>query len=176
MHLPWRAIEVDGHPILTSLTDNEAAKLRSLAPGQRILEVGSAYGFSACVMGLAGPESILAVDPHTWIAGSGGTMAANLDRYGLSEKVEIRSKTFYAVAPALVAAKAKFSFIFIDGDHSYSAIHYDATEALKLIEPGGTIAVHDVEETCCCPDVKRAVAATLGDPDEMVDTMAVFSL
>ena len=56
MHLPWRGMPVgdDGLRVSTSLTGNETQALAGLAAGCDVLEVGSAFGYSAAVMALAG--------------------------------------------------------------------------------------------------------------------------
>jgi predicted O-methyltransferase YrrM len=41
----------------------------------------------------------------------------------------------------------KFNFIFIDGDHSYNGVKRDFENALKVLNPKGTIAFHDAQET-----------------------------
>ena len=43
-------------------------------------------------------------------------------------------------------AKELFDFIYIDGDHTYDVAKIDFEAALRLIAPGGTIAIHDCVE------------------------------
>jgi predicted O-methyltransferase YrrM len=179
MHLPWRMMSPDadaaGPQINTSLTENEARKLRSLAWRQRVLEVGSANGFSAVAMGTAGAEVIIAVDPHTWVPGSGPVMANNLSAYGLAGNVQIFYDTFFRQALVFRSTGAKFSLIFIDGDHSYHAIRHDVEQALELLDEHGTLAIHDYMEMCCCPDVQRACNEIFpSGPAEIVDTLAIY--
>jgi protein-L-isoaspartate O-methyltransferase len=158
MHLPWHPVQLapGGPPVSTSITDAEAAELGRLAEGVRVLEVGSAFGFSACAMALAGAESVTAVDPHQQLA-SLGTMMENLGGYGVSGKVEVVTEISQTALPMLVAIGARFGLVFVDGDHSEAGAGFDIDMALKLLDPGGVLAVHDYHETCCCPEVRLAV-------------------
>jgi hypothetical protein len=38
----------------------------------------------------------------------------------------------------------KFDFIFIDGMHTYEQVHVDIENSIKVLNPGGWIAVHDL--------------------------------
>jgi predicted O-methyltransferase YrrM len=173
MHLPWRDLAPGAGPgISTSVTEAEAQELGRLALGRRVLEVGSAFGFSAVVMALAGAERVTAVDPHDWIPGSLEGMTANLAAYGVADRVEIVREQSQAVLPALAAEEAQFGLVFIDGDHSAAAAAHDMRWALRLLGPGGAVAVHDVAE-CCCPGVGEAAQVVFPGGGTMVDTMLV---
>lgn len=173
MHLEWRDVPAgpDGPVISTSVQGIEAAELAALAAGKRVLEVGSAYGYSACVMALAGATSVTAVDPHTWIAGSREAMDVNLEACEVRDKVTIRAGFSYQVLPELVAAGETFGLIFIDGDHSGQAVMHDGAYAVKLLEPGGTIAFHDYGEDCCCAGVRAAVDAMYPEGGTLTGTL-----
>jgi predicted O-methyltransferase YrrM len=178
MHLTWQLREVgDGPPILTSVDPSEAEELGRLAKGRRVLEVGSAHGYSACVMALAGAEHVTAIDNHsgqTWLGDTYATMCGNLDANGVTDKVEIIRGDSAQVMPQMVEDERKFGLIFIDGDHERAAAERDISLALLLIEPGGVICVHDFLEHCCCPDVLHAVNQVIaGGPARVVATMAV---
>src|SRR5882757_2247697 len=85
MHLPWRDVAAgDGPAISTSITPEEAAALAGLAASAGdVLEIGSAFGYSAIVMALAGAR-VAAVDPHTWVPDSLAGMERNLAAYGVT--------------------------------------------------------------------------------------------
>ena len=173
MHLPWRDVAPGAGPaISTSVTDAEAAMLGRLAAGRQVLETGSAYGFSAITMALAGAEHVTAIDPHTWLPGSLQAMQEALGHYGVTDRVEIMEAFSFTALPVLAGEGAQFGLVFIDGDHSEAAARHDIGWALKLLAPGGVLAVHDVGETCCCPGVADAVTG-LGLVGEMTDTMLV---
>lgn len=172
MHLPWRPVRAapDGPPILTSVTEAEASYLSELAAGRQVLEIGSAYGFSTVTLAMTAAE-VVSVDPHH-DHNSHGIMLNNLYQYRVEHKVEVRRTMSQTAMPDLLAAGYAFDLIFIDGDHTAAGCGHDIEWALKLIAPGGTIAVHDVEETCCCPDVRPTVDLLLG-VYELVDSMGV---
>ena len=173
MHLPWRDVAPGAGPLIyTSVTDAEAHALGSLAAGRQVLEVGSAFGYSTVTMALAGADHIVAIDPHTWLPDSLSVMLGNLAAYGVADRVEVMQEFSFTALPVLAGEDARFGFVFIDGDHAYEAARHDIEWGLKMLEPGGVLAVHDVGETCCCPGV--AVAATdMGLVGEMTDTMLV---
>jgi predicted O-methyltransferase YrrM len=173
MHLPWRdAIFVPGCPaISTSITVAETNRLAELARDTDVLEIGSAYGYSACVMALAGARHVTAVDPHTWLA-SYEVMLANLDACGVADRVAVVRS---ASPDALAMLSGPFGLVFIDGDHGAAAVHADVEAAMKLLAPGGVLACHDLGEDCCCPGVRAALESLFPDgPSEHVDTLAIY--
>lgn len=183
MHLPWRdmlpAFPEERTPISTSLTVDERNELATLAAGRGVLEVGSAYGFSAIAMALGGAVSVLAVDPHTWCKtpSSVDDMIRNVQAYGVNDRVNIVVNTFFNATLSLESQGREFSMIFIDGDHSYATVKHDFTHAQRLIAPGGVIACHDYLETCCCPEVKQALDELVPQgPAYTVDTLAVYQM
>lgn len=196
MHLEWQPVSLAGKsgirtledvelvaagpPILTSLTPGETEELQTQAQGARVLEIGSANGYSACVMALAGAKYIDAIDDHsgnTWLGDTFATMQLNLDAYGVSDKVTMIPANSRVAMPSLVETGEKYDFIFIDGDHLLDGASADIADALKLIEPGGTIAVHDFLEHCCCPDVMYACNRAFPQgPTAVIDTMFVIDL
>lgn len=176
MHLPWRYLHLtqDGPPISTSITESETAKLKDLAHGKIILEVGSAYGYSAVAMALAGAIRVYAVDPHAMM-NSYTRMVGNVSKHLVTDKIRIRSSASQYVLPELVSTGIKFGMAFIDGDHSFETVNFDVSWALRLLNPGGVLACHDYLEDCCCPGVKMALDELIPDgPDEVVDTLAVY--
>jgi hypothetical protein len=164
MHLPWRGMPPaeGGQPISTSLTVNEAAALADLATGRDVLEVGSAFGFSACVMALAGAKHVTAVDPHTWL-NSHEAMAANLDAAGVADAVTI----VRGASPGALEGLGPFGLVFIDGDHDAAAVTAD-------VEAGSSRR----RRVACPTSAKTAAARVCGrsrctvpaGPDEHVDT------
>ena len=172
MHLPWRGMPpAEGAQLIsTSLTANETAALAGLATGRDVLEVGSAFGFSACVMALAGAKHVTAVDPHTWL-NSHEAMVANLDACGVTGLVTIVRGT----SPDALDGLGPFGLVFIDGDHAASAVHADVEAARKVLATGGVLACHDYGEDCCCPGVRYALDALFpAGPSEQVDTLAIY--
>lgn len=172
MHLPWRDVPpgLGWPPISTSLTGAEANRLAELAQGRDVLEVGSAYGFSACVMALAGARHVTAVDPHTWLD-SHDAMVSNLDACGVADAVTV----VRGHSPDALDGLGPFGLAFIDGDHGAAAVMADVEAARKVLGSGGVLACHDLGEDCCCPGVRHALDALFpAGPSEFVDTLAIY--
>lgn len=175
MHLPWLGVAPgDGPVISTSVTAAETATLARLAAAAGdVLEIGSAYGYSAIIMALAGAR-VTAVDPHTWVPGSLPVMEANLAAYGVADRVLILVRQSLPVMSALAAQGTRFGLVFIDGDHSAAAVRKDVTAALGLLRPGGVLACHDYGEDCCCPGVRQALDELFpAGPDELTGSLFV---
>jgi Methyltransferase domain len=101
-------------------------------------------------------------------------MRANLGVYGVDGMVDVRHHTSVQAAAELADAGRSFDLVFVDGDHTAAGVEHDVTAALRLLRPGGVLAVHDYEE-CCCPDVGPTLDRLLPDgPNELVDTLAVY--
>lgn len=170
MKLEWRDVAPgDGPAISTSLTLAETDELRRLAKDADVLEIGSAYGYSAIAMALAGAR-VIAVDPHNWLQ-SYGQMVANLVAYGVSSLVEIRREDSRTALPDLLKGE-RFDLVWIDGDHEAAAVAHDVEWARKLLRPGGTLACHDYGEATC-PGVRQALDAWKVPP-RLVDTLAIY--
>lgn len=169
MKLDWRPVAPgDGLVISTSLTAAETDELRRLAKDADVLEVGSAYGYSAIVMALAGARSVIAVDPHVWLD-SWPAMVANVEAYGVVDQVTIMRGGSRDVLPTFGQA---FDLVWIDGDHEQAAVEFDVAWGLRLLRPAGTLACHDYGEDTC-PGV-RAALDRWKVPPRVVDTLAVY--
>lgn len=173
MHLTWQPTALDNGPaISTSITTAETLRLRELAKGAEVLEIGAAFGYSTVVLAQVA-QHVTSIDPHL-VHNSYGTLMANVGMYGLAERVQVIRQYSIAALAELIAEGRRYDLVFIDGDHTAAGVATDIECALKLVRPGGHIAVHDVTETCCCPDVGPTVDRMLPGY-ELVDTMAVYS-
>jgi predicted O-methyltransferase YrrM len=171
MLLPWRDVPVGATSISTSLTDAEADALYGLATAARVLEVGSAYGYSAVRMA-ASAWRVLAVDPHLELD-SLQSMRANLVRYDRRRVVSILLAGSERALPMLAGVGARFDLVFIDGEHSEQAVCHDLTWAAKLLAPDGVVACHDYGEDTC-PAVCRVLDREYPQgPDFLIDTLWV---
>lgn len=174
--------------IPTATTQRERDELAKLARGKVVLEIGSRYGASTIGMA-AGAELVYALDWHrgdVWHGGEAGGESLGLfwayvSRYGLKDKIVPLVGRSEQVLPKL--ADRQFDLIFIDGDHSYEGVRYDLEEAVRLLKPGGTIALHDYrrEELLDYDDelklgITKAVEERFGKPEVIVDTLAVVRL
>lgn len=116
--------------------------LASSVGAKRILEVGTLGGYStiwmAQALGLDGRLISLEADArHAEVARS------NVDRAGLTEKVEIWIGSAIELLPKIAAADAgPFDFAFIDADKANIPKYVDW--AVKLSRPGALILVDNV--------------------------------
>jgi predicted O-methyltransferase YrrM len=169
----WRGVVVKwehGPAFNTAITEDEAARLEELARGRRVLEIGSAYGYSAAVMALAGAVRVTAVDPHNAVP-SKGIMAESLEALNVADRVDMWCEYSGTALPRLAELKRKFGLIFVDGDHSVEAAARDAAMALPLLEPGGVLACHDYRDPDC-PGVGAALDKLFRDgPDRLTGTL-----
>ncbi len=175
MRLPWRLLHpaTGGPAIETSLTAAEAAELRRLAVGKVVLEVGAAFGFSTVVLARAA-SLVVSVDHHN-AHGSLEAFRRNLDAHRVSGKVVPILAGSQAALP-LLAPGGMFDLAFVDGDHRASGVRYDATQALRLVRPGGVLAFHDYGEYTC-PEVAPALDALFdGLPRRLVDTLLIITV
>jgi predicted O-methyltransferase YrrM len=106
---------------------------------RRILEIGTSYGFSACVLGRAaasygGTLTSIELNERLAVAARENVKAANLER-----TVEIILTDAHK---AIFEIDGPFGLILQDGDkHSYLAMLDRLTE---LLEPGGLLITDDV--------------------------------
>jgi predicted O-methyltransferase YrrM len=165
--LTWQPTVLDGHPIDTSLTERETEALRDLAAGKRLLEIGSAFGYSAIVMAQVA-KHVTAVDPHAGeLPDSLEIMQANLALFDVAHVVTIVRDCSQNALPAMLAEGSRFEFVFIDGNHG-EQVQGDVELSRKLLEPGGHFAVHDYYEEDF-PEIARVLDAL--EPVKIVDTL-----
>jgi len=155
--------------ISTSLTESEGARLAELASGRRVLELGSANGYSAVRMA-ASAAGVLAVDPHAHVPGSLERMRENLSLFDPERRVSMLLAFSEDALPWLASVGARFDLIFIDADHSEKAVLHDVAHAYALLAPGAVMVCHDYGEDSC-PGVKLALDASMGAPDALTDTL-----
>lgn len=173
MKLDWRLMSLaEAKPMIsTSLTAAETAELQRLAKDADVLEIGSAYGYSAVAMALVGAR-VVAIDPHSWLD-SRAQMDLHLMAYGVTAQVEIRQGYSFDELPRLAAEGRQFDLVWIDGDHEAPTVAHDVEWARKLLRPTGTLACHDYDELTC-PGVRQALTALDLPPAKLVDTLAIY--
>ena len=158
-----------------SPTIEESWALRQVAEESgTVLEVGTAWGYSAILMALAGAE-VWSVDPHTDHA-TWGELNRNLDSYRVRDRVHPLKQYSQVALPSYLEQGAQFDAAFIDGDHSYLACNFDLWHALRLVRPGGVIAAHDY--TPAWAGVKQACDENLGHLEQrrLVETLLIVRL
>lgn len=121
------------------------AKLLSLlatATGAtRVLEIGTLAGYSTIALARGvGPDGrvvTLEYEPaHAEVA------AANLDRAGVADRVEIVVGTALDTLPDLAARDERFDFFFIDADKENNSAYVDW--AVRLAIPGALIVIDNI--------------------------------
>lgn len=127
------------------LSEREGLELAKLAAGKRVLEIGSYHGRSTMCMAQVA-ESLDSIDWHKGDSGSGpgGTLDAfkdTIQRYDLREKITLHVECTQEAAPNL--DPESFDLVFIDAAHDEENVRIDINAALRLVKPGGVIALHD---------------------------------
>ncbi|MEZ5217298.1 MAG: class I SAM-dependent methyltransferase [Ilumatobacteraceae bacterium] len=122
----------------------------------RIVEIGSFRGRSTVVLALAAPAEaeLIAIDPHAGndrgpqeldgfedaAASDHEVFLANLARAGVQDRVRhLRAFSH----DALGDANGPIDVLYIDGAHRYGPARQDIVEWGALVEPGGTMLIHD---------------------------------
>jgi predicted O-methyltransferase YrrM len=150
----WASVN-GGPPIFTAIDEREAQALAAYAH-DRVLEIGSAYGYSAIVMASAGAQ-VTTVDCHEGEnPGSFVRLHANIADYRLRHRITAICDTSQRVLPAYTRDGRRFEVVFIDGDHSLDAARHDIALGWELVAPGGYLICHDYGEPGC-PGVAEAL-------------------
>jgi predicted O-methyltransferase YrrM len=139
------------------LTEAQARRLYAaaagVAPGGRVVEIGSFRGRSAIVLAGAGAE-VVCVDPHAGSdrgpqeiapdadrgAADARAFAENLARAGVTERV--RHVRAFSDA-ALGAVPGAIDVLFVDGAHRFGPARGDIVRWGDRVRPGGRMLVHD---------------------------------
>ena len=116
--------------------------LAQMCKSQRILEIGTLGGYSTIFLARALPEGgsmiSLELDPH-----HAEVARANIERAGLSDRVEVRVGAAIESLDKMQADGAgPFDFVFIDADKPSNADYFQA--ALSMSRPGTVIVVDNV--------------------------------
>jgi predicted O-methyltransferase YrrM len=128
---------------------------------KRTLEIGLANGGSAVVLCKHHADARVggrhtAIDPFQNAPppdGFGGAGVKTVQDAGYGELFRLIEQPNYLGLPQLLAEKAKFDLVLIDGWHSFDYAFLDYFYADLLLEPGGVLIFHDtgwpsVERVC----------------------------
>ena len=135
--LGWlRAVcERRGVPLIRRDTEAVMRKVLQEAGPERILEVGTALGYSACLMATALPEALITtieIDARSYCdAGEA------IERLGLAGRIEQLQGDAAEVLPQLAEQGRQYDFVFIDAAKSHYRTYFEAS--LKMLPPGGLI-------------------------------------
>jgi predicted O-methyltransferase YrrM len=157
------------------MTDDQARRLWDcatvVAPGGRIVEIGSYQGRSAIVLArAAAPEvEVVAIDPHagndrgpqeihgslTEGEGDHEAFLANIERAGVRDRVR---HVRLASQEATREVAGPVDLLYIDGAHRYRPARDDIRVWGASVADGGTILIHDA---FCSIGVTAAIATQL---------------
>lgn len=127
-----------------------------LAPGSRILEIGSHHGRSTIVLALGAPEEaeIVAIDP--FVSAERPTseplsdaeigerdlnlFCENLEGAGVLDRIRhVRAMS----SDALELVPGPVDLLYVDGAHEFAAARSDIRGWGARVRPGGTMLIHD---------------------------------
>lgn len=139
-----------------------AEQASNLRPDSRVVEIGTFLGRSALAIAynLEPEESrLICIDPYTEYGDPLIGPQLWEDIYGTAKDTLAGCVTATLLREPSLRAALHFhdrtiEMIFIDGDHSYSAVMADITAWERTIKPGGLICGHDYGVH---PGVKQAV-------------------
>lgn len=137
--------------------------IRLLKP-KRVLCVGSRYGFIPAVLAQAckdnGFGQVDFIDPgygegdedHWTGVGLWKTEQGRkiFEKFGLGKHV-----TLFAMTTATFAKKykrAKYDYIYIDGDHSFEGVYFDYKTFFPKLQTGGIMSFHDISVKGTLPE------------------------
>lgn len=138
---------------------HECERLAEMAALRLVLEVGSEAGRSTIALASTA-RAVHSVDWHrgdAWAGAKGGPLGtlpdlvANLERYGVRDRVVIHYGRWQDILPAL--APRKFGLAFLDAEHGGPEVLAQLEAVRRLLEHGGEVAVHDADQ----PQVWEAV-------------------
>lgn len=116
--------------------------------GTRVVEIGSHHGRSTILLASAARSgiSILAIDPYDDIrwgggADSYGVFRANLEKAGVSDRVEVFRGTSERALPQY--DKRPIGMLYIDGAHDLPSVLIDIDGWEPYTVEGATVAIHD---------------------------------
>jgi predicted O-methyltransferase YrrM len=136
-----------------------------------ILEIGSAWGRSAVLLGHASAKQIWSIDPHTGgrayiergeAQDSFEIFKANLTRNGLDGRVIVlKYTTGEVIEKQLLPQSVQFSMAFIDGLHTARGVEVDFGLAFERLVHGGIMVFDDYFQE------------SIPDYTEMIDKLAI---
>jgi hypothetical protein len=160
------------------LTDGEGRALARLATAKNVLEIGSFCGRSTLWLARTA-EHVCAVDtfdsrgieglvPHNTL----GVFQANLEKYGVREKVSVKYGESAVVLPSLCE---RFDLCFIDGAHDEDSVNEDAILCLGVLRRGGLLVFHDYHSSLD-PDVTTVVNRLVAGGARLVEVVGSLAV
>jgi predicted O-methyltransferase YrrM len=139
--------------------------LRSLIKKDEAIytEIGTFNGGSLCLM-LQHPSQVkcISIDPFHLDRTTIDIVNKNITKFNIHKyDVELTKKfsTDNSLVEDLRSRNFKTDILFIDGDHTYSAVIHDFTVFSEFVAPGGFVVFDDYHDAIHSPEVKPAVDA-----------------
>jgi predicted O-methyltransferase YrrM len=121
--------------ILLSRAEGRALYDQARQAPENILEIGSYFGGSAVLMGLAGAHRLTLIEPA-----ARPELLQSLSRFGLIHDVRLLAYNDSQVWPFW---NSPISFLFLDHEHEYLPVRNSLLAWRRHLQPGARIAVHD---------------------------------
>ena len=128
----------------------DALKLYELAYYSQgnILEMGSAWGLSTCILAQAvadsdQPKQVISLEINPQFHQQ---TQDQLEQQHLAPYCQTLLGDALVLGPHLIEEQQQFGFAFIDHDHSYEATCDTCQQLLQLIRPGGFVLFHDFND------------------------------
>lgn len=124
------------------LTEDEVGtlyKYASIVPDKgRIVDIGTACGGSAFIMGMASPRetTIATIDPI-----KNSTFITTREEWGLLRKVEYFEMTSHEVSSLF--PRESIDLLFVDGIHNYNGVMNDFNDYFEAMKPDSIVIFHD---------------------------------
>lgn len=132
--------EVDDVPIILKETEDYLNTLLTIVKPKRILEIGTAVGYSAAYFAVKSGAEVITIEKGEEVH---LTAKSNIQALGLSERVRLLSGDGEEETLKLLeAGEAPFDLVFIDAAKSHYKRFLDA--AMKLCRPGSVIVADNV--------------------------------
>lgn len=122
------ASEKDRIPLILRETENYLTSFLKVFRPARILEIGTAYGYSAAFFARLLPEcTVTTIERSPEMA---ETAVKNFEELGLSDRISILEGEALETLDSLASVPQRFDFVFIDAAKSHYREFFEASEKL----------------------------------------------
>ena len=123
-----RSNEADGVPLILTETESVLRLLLGLKRPSRILELGTAHGYSALLFAKCCPDAVITTIDRN--PGMTDHAKANFESFREGSRIDFRIGEALDVLQELADGDEKFDFVFIDAGKSHYRVFFDMCETL----------------------------------------------
>ncbi|MBR2706222.1 MAG: O-methyltransferase [Mogibacterium sp.] len=123
-----RSNEADGVPLILTETESVLRLLLDLKRPSRILELGTAHGYSALLFAKCCPDAVITTIDRN--PGMTDHAKANFESFSEGSRIDFRIGEALDVLRELADGDEKFDFVFIDAGKSHYRDFFDMCETL----------------------------------------------